>query len=752
MKRTRWTLVVVWAALLMPLGTGVRTDQGRARGAGVPQQADTTVPSDLKSLLVARPSEMRLVSQRYNADRATLAQNFLSAGGDAGGLGGGGGRAGGAGAPASGAVSLSPNRVARLKRFDTSWREALSSLDAARFSESGRADLVSLKTLIDDNLRQLDLDAEAVFSLSPLVPFAPRIVTLVEARIRMANMDAEHAAGEISAVTKEVAAVRARLEAGLAGGPATGDTLRVPGDLARRTAAAVEGLRSNVTGWFNHYNGYDPLFTWWMGLPYKRVDEALTGYAAFLREKVAPADLPAAGLPAGPAPVIAASAAPRLPEVPDLRELTSLPHDEMAAVVDRFFGRTAGGGRGGRGGGQVARDPQYYRDWLTALRTLDFDALSRNGQVDYLYIKKISEMQLARAGISLPANPPRKTDDSGITGAARGREGLIRDLQDELIPYTPEQLIALGDREFEWCLEEMKKASRQMGFGDDWKAALEKVKTMHVAPGRQPELVRDLLFYAVDYLRENDLITVPQVAGESLRMRMLSPQEQLTAPFFLGGAMILVAYPTDTMDYDARIQAMRGNNIPFSNAVAHHEMIPGHNLVGYMSQRYAGYRANLGSTPFFGEGWPLYWETLLYDLGFHDTPEKRIGALFWRMHRSARITFSLRFHMGQWSPQECIDFLVDRVGHERDNATAEVRRSFAGNYGPLYQAAYLLGGLQIRGLRRELVESKQMTSKAFHDEIMRQGGMPIALLRLALTRQRLTRDMSIDWQFYGRVD
>ncbi|MNC90239.1 hypothetical protein D3C83_63140 [compost metagenome] len=94
---------------------------------------------------------------------------------------------------------------------------------------------------------------------------------------------------------------------------------------------------------------------------------------------------------------------------------------------------------------------------------------------------------------------------------------------------------------------------------------------------------------------------------------------------------------------------------------------------------------------------------------------------------------------------------MDRVGHERDNATAEVRRSFEGGYGPLYQAAYLLGGIQLRGLRKELVESNQMPEKAFHDEILRQGSMPIALLRLAMTKQKLTRDMNIDWQFYGEL-
>ena len=36
----------------------------------------------------------------------------------------------------------------------------------------------------------------------------------------------------------------------------------------------------------------------------------------------------------------------------------------------------------------------------------------------------------------------------------------------------------------------MKKASREMGFGDDWKKALEKVKTQYVEPGKQAELDR----------------------------------------------------------------------------------------------------------------------------------------------------------------------------------------------------------------------------------------------------------------------
>jgi uncharacterized protein (DUF885 family) len=100
------------------------------------------------------------------------------------------------------------------------------------------------------------------------------------------------------------------------------------------------------------------------------------------------------------------------------------------------------------------------------------------------------------------------------------------------------------------------------------------------------------------------------------------------------------------------------------------------------------------------------------------------------------------------TPQECIEFLVDRVGHERDNAAAEVRRSVETNYGPLYQAAYMLGGLQFRALRRELVESGQMTDRQFHDAILRENNIPVEMVRAQVTKHPLTRDWKSQWRFY----
>jgi hypothetical protein len=333
-----------------------------------------------------------------------------------------------------------------------------------------------------------------------------------------------------------------------------------------------------------------------------------------------------------------------------------------------------------------------------------------------------------------------------IIGDPIGAEGLRADLAHEMIPYTVEELIAIAEREYAWCEAELKKAAREMGFGDDWKAALEKVKQTYVPPGDQTKLIRDLAREATAFVESRNLVTVPPLAKEIWRMEMLSPERQRVAPFFLGGEVFRVSYPTDEMTHEEKLMSMRGNNPHFSRATAHHEMIPGHHLQGFMTSRYNTHRRLFG-TPFWGEGWALYWEFLLWDLGFPRGPEDRMGMLFWRTHRAARIIFSLRFHMGTMTPQEAVDFLVDKVGHERANAEGEVRRSFAGDYEPLYQAAYMLGGLQFYALHRELVTSGRMTDRAFHDAILQGGRMPVEMVRARLLNQPPTRDFTTKWRF-----
>jgi uncharacterized protein (DUF885 family) len=202
------------------------------------------------------------------------------------------------------------------------------------------------------------------------------------------------------------------------------------------------------------------------------------------------------------------------------------------------------------------------------------------------------------------------------------------------------------------------------------------------------------------------------------------------------------------MTHEEKQMSMRGNNAHFARATVQHELIPGHHLQGFMQKRYNTHRRPF-HTPFWIEGWTIYWEFLLYKMGFPKTPENRIGMLFWRMHRCVRVVFSLSFHLENMTPAQCIEMLVERVGHERANAEAEVRRSCSDAYPPLYQCAYLIGGLQMWALRKELVDTGKMSERDFHDSVIHENCIPIEMIRADLTGQKLSKEFTSSWRFYG---
>jgi uncharacterized protein (DUF885 family) len=333
-----------------------------------------------------------------------------------------------------------------------------------------------------------------------------------------------------------------------------------------------------------------------------------------------------------------------------------------------------------------------------------------------------------------------------IVGDPIGPAGLRLDLAREMIPYTAEELIAAGEREFAWCEQEWRRVARDLGLGDNWRAALERTKQDFVEPGTQPALIADQAYEAIDFVLQRDLLTVPAHAIDTFRMTMMSPERQKVNPFFLGGETIQVSFPTETMDHAGKLDSLRANNRHFCRATVHHELIPGHHLQFWYMARHNPHR-QLFTTPFWIEGWALWWEFQLWDLGFPQSPENRAGMLFWRTHRCARILFSLNFHLGKWTPQQCIDFLVERVGHDRHTATGEVRRSFNGSYPPLYQVGYMMGAIQLRALHAELVKTGRLPIKEFHDRILEGGPMPIELVRANLTGTPLPRDFRSSWKF-----
>lgn len=519
-------------------------------------------------------------------------------------------------------VLNSPTQRKRLAEINRAYLQEIEQFPFEQLQVNGQVDYILLKNQIerfDEELKEEEVKYERII---PLVPFAPMVYDLEKERLRGNTIDGEKVAKQLNTLAKT-------LKSTLEIFPQQPKIDMKQAVFAQEAVTALQARLKNVYGF---YNGYDPVFTWWVPKTYEEVDSLLGKYG---------------------------------------------------------------------------------------------EALVANGEI----------------------RTTQKPDKSGIKGNPVGEETLNKLLQREFIPYTPQELITLANQEFAWCDKELLKASKEMGFGDDWKKAQEQVKNSYVPVGKQPELIVKLYNDAKSFITERDWLTWPSLADETWGMIMMTPERQLVNPFFTGGREISISYPTPEMSYEDKMMSMRGNNPYFSRGTVQHELIPGHHLQYFMNSRYKPYRREF-NTPFYTEGWALYWELLLYENGFAKTPEERIGMLFWRMHRCARIIFSLNYHLGKWSPQECIDFLVDRVGFEQANAEGEVRRSFQGNYPPLYQAAYLLGGIQIMGLKHELVDNGKMSMKEFHDAFMKENQMPIELMRAVLTKQALSKNFKTTWKFY----
>lgn len=518
-------------------------------------------------------------------------------------------------------ASASPEQMDRLLLLDQEYEKKMKQFDYKKLNTNGQVDYILLNRKIKKNIEDLKSNQSAYNRVKNYLPFADSILEFEKKRRRGGAVDAKEVATTFEKASAQVDQEIKKLEG----------VKSIPSADVEYLENIIASLKLRLESSFDFYNGYEPMFTWWVPKSHDRLQEKLKEYKELIAAK-------------------------------------------------------------------------------TDLKPFD--------------------------------------DGSNIAGKRVGKDVLNKMLKDEMISYNADELLKIADKEWQWCVSELLKASKEMGYGEDWKKAQEKVKNSYVPEGKQPELINELYDKAMNFINEKQLIDIPPLADETWGMIMMTPERQLVNPFFTGGREISISYPTNTMTYDQKMMSMRGNNPHFSLGTVQHELIPGHHLQYFMNRRHKPYREQNFNTPFWTEGWTLYWELLLYRMGFPKTPEERIGMLFWRMHRCARITFSIKFHIGEWTPQQCIDYLVDQVGHEPANAHGEVKRSFEGSYDPLYQLAYMIGGLQLLSISDEMVGSGKMTYKEFHDRVIKENYMPMEMLRAILTNQNLNPDHQSSWKFY----
>src|SRR5947209_7354348 len=164
-------------------------------------------------------------------------------------------------------------------------------------------------------------------------------------------------------------------------------------------------------------------------------------------------------------------------------------------------------------------------------------------------------------------------------------------------------------------------------------------------------------------------------------------------------------------------------------AVAYHEGVPGHHLQISVAQTLQGVpKFRLHSFyPAYAEGWALYSEALGKEIGFYKDPVSDYGRLNSEMLRAVRLVVDTGIHDKKWSREKVIDYM-----HAND-VNDTVAQTEADRYiaWPGQALAYKMGQLTILKLRDEakVQLGNKFDLKAFHDEILNGGAMPLDLLQ-----------------------
>ncbi len=172
-----------------------------------------------------------------------------------------------------------------------------------------------------------------------------------------------------------------------------------------------------------------------------------------------------------------------------------------------------------------------------------------------------------------------------------------------------------------------------------------------------------------------------------------------------------------------------------------HEAMPGHHLQISLAQeledvpnfrRYSGFTA-------FSEGWGLYSEALGYELGLYKDPYSKFGALTYEMWRAVRLVVDTGMHYKGWTRQQAIDFFKDNAAKTELDIINEIDRYLIM---PGQALAYKIGQLKMLELRKNAEQTlgDDFDIRAFHDELLGAGAIPLELLETRMNRW-MTRQM-----------
>jgi uncharacterized protein (DUF885 family) len=313
---------------------------------------------------------------------------------------------------------------------------------------------------------------------------------------------------------------------------------------------------------------------------------------------------------------------------------------------------------------------------------------------------------------------------------AIGEQAQARKLREaHCFETTPAEFVAIGEAQVAEITGELVEQAARLG-SDDWAAKFEEVKDNHpshvdLLPAYRKELERLEAF-----VFEHDLASNP----ESEAMIQATPDFLRTvlgyAAYFHSGPLdrhqqgyFWVTPPGDP-------SGLRDHGYALIPSVAAHEGYPGHHLQIMSVHRLDSLIRRVIRSSVMIEGWGLYTEQLMHDVGYYDD-ETRLGQLSARLLRALRIVLDMQLQSGALTYEQAVGKAVEVARLSEHTARSEIARY---TMFPTQPFSYLVGCLELERLRSESQSrlGDAFRLRRFHDRVLSYGHMPPTLVARAI--------------------
>ena len=322
---------------------------------------------------------------------------------------------------------------------------------------------------------------------------------------------------------------------------------------------------------------------------------------------------------------------------------------------------------------------------------------------------------------------PKGRKDEGVWSLPNG-DALYRFYMRQQTTTTmdPETVHQIGLKEVERIQAEQLAIAKKLGFADlqSFRASL-KTNPKLVPTSRQQIL--DIYRGYIDQMEPQlpkYFGLLPKTKVDVKPVEEFREKDMAAAQYYEGtpngsrhGAVMV-----NTGDYQHR-------TTPEMESTAYHEGVPGHHMQISIAQtlpELPSFRQEGGYNAYV-EGWALYAERLGKEMGFYQDPYSDYGRLSGEMLRAIRLVLDTGVHYKHWTRQQMVDYFHEFSSEDEPDVQAETDRYIAI---PGQALGYKLGQLEILRLRKKAQDElgSKYDVRAFHDEVLNAGALPLDLL------------------------